>query len=261
MVLASREIFTRWHGIVRPHVYPTEFTTIPAIGRRSLNFMRTLKQFFVCLGLLTGTAPVLAGDTVFTEDFADAANWLTGGFTALNEVASGGPDGSSYVSLDAAFNNIGQGTILRGHSGFGASGGAFASNWIDDEIIELSAFVRHNAPLPLNYFARLASPNNFPAAGVVSFVPVLPNTWTEITFNVLSNSPQIVTFEGSDYNTVFSNIGNVQLAVSVPDGFEMNPTNYTFDFDKVSIATVPEPTSLLLAGLGLIGVGGLRRRR
>lgn len=223
--------------------------------------MRISKQLLVGIGLLLGVSPALAGDTVFTEEFADAANWLTGGFTALTEVASGGPDGSSYVSLDAAFNNIGQGTIFRGHSGFNASGGAFAGNWIDQEYLELSAVVRHNAPLPLNYFVRLSGPNNFPAAGVVSFAPVLPNTWTEITFNVLSNSPQIVTFEGSDYNTVFSNIGNVQLAVSVPDGFDMNLATFTFDLDQVSIATVPEPMSLMLAVGGLVAVCGLRRRR
>ncbi len=223
--------------------------------------LRSFRNLLSLILFLTTAPAAFAGDTVFTEEFNDAANWLTGGFTALTEVASGGPDGSSYVSLDAAFNNIGQGTIFRGHSGFGASGGAFAGDWIDEQYIEISAFVRHDAPVPLGYLARLASPNNFPAAGVASFAPVLPNTWTELTFNVLSNSPQIVTLEGSDYNTVFSNIGNVQMFVNVPAGFENNPTPFTFDLDKVSIATVPEPTTLLLSALGLVAVCGMRRHR
>lgn len=222
-----------------------------------VNFYQSLS--FVALLFLTTTLS-FAGDTVFVEEFTDAANWLTGSFGALTEVAGGGPDGSSYVSLDAAFNDIGQGTIFRGHSGFGASGGAFAADWIDEEYIELSAYVRHDAPVPVSYFARLASPSNFPAAGVVSFAPVLPNVWTEITFNVFSSSPLIVTFEGSDYSTVFSNIGNVQIAVNVPDGFETNPTTFTFDIDKVSVATVPEPAALSVAACGLVVVCGSRRR-
>ncbi len=221
----------------------------------------SVRNFLSLTLLLMATSAASAGNTVFTEEFNDAANWLTAGFTALNEVGSGGPDDSSYVSLDAAFDSIGQGTIFRGHSAFNASGGAFAGDWIDEEYIEISAFVRHNAPVPLGYLVRLASPNNFPAAGVASFVPVPPNTWTELTFNVLSNSPQIVTFESSDYNTVFSNIGNVQLFVDVPAGFEDNPTLFTFDLDKVSIATVPEPTTMLLSALGLVVACGVRRHR
>lgn len=223
--------------------------------------MRTLTRFSFSLALVFATHTfVAAGPIVATEDFADAANWLTGGFTALTEVGAGGPDNSSYVSLEAAFNNIGQGTIFRGHSGFGASGGAFAGNWIDERYVELSAFVRHNAPLPLSYFARLASPNNFPAAGVVSFAPVLPNTWTEVTFNVQRGNPAIVTFEGSDYDTVFSNIGNVQLAVSIPDGLENNPTTYKFDLDQVSLAIIPEPTSVLLMASGMLAALCVRKR-
>ncbi len=217
-------------------------------------------QNFLLITLVTISGNIAAAtSTVFTEDFTNNANWLSGSFTALTEIATGGPDGSSYVSLDAAFNNIGQGTIYRGHDGFDASGDAFVGNWIDDGYTALTAFVRHNAPVSLNYFARLASPNNFPGAGVDGSVSVPPNTWTEISFDVQQGSPKITTFEGSDYNTVFSNIGNVQLAVSVPVGFENDARVFAFDLDKVSLA-VPEPTSLLLLVAGSLATCALRRK-
>lgn len=184
-----------------------------------------------------------------TEEFDNAANWVSGAFTAIQEVGSGGVGNSSYVSWEAGFDSLGQGTIFRAHEAFDASGDAFVGDWLAEGYVQLSAYVRHNAPLPLNYFARLATPSNFPAAGVVSFIPVLPNTWTELSFNVQPSSPQIVTYEGSDHQTIFSNIGNLQLFVEVPAGLESDPTLYRFDLDQVSVS-VPEPATffLLLAG-------------
>jgi len=215
---------------------------------------------FVVLVVNTGP-PAAALDTVFTEEFSDAANWLAGDFAALNELPSGGPDGSSYVSVDAAFDDIGQGTIFRGEAAFGASGGAFVGDWIDEGYAELSMWVRHNAPAPVGYFTRIASPRNFPGAGVVSFAPVLPNTWTKVKFNVLASSPQFVTFEDTDYNSVLSNIGNIQFAVEAPAGFEMDSTTYSFDLDKVSIDVIPEPASLAMAVVAFGAVVALRRTR
>ena len=211
--------------------------------------------------LFLTSSPASAVTTVFTEDFVDSAGWLTGGYTALTEFPVGGPDGSSYVSLDAAFSDIGRGTIYRGHEAFNASGGAFADNWIDSEYVELSALVRHNAPEPLNYYVRLATPANFPAATVESPVLVQPNTWTEVIFDARRGSPQITSMEGSDYDTIFSNIGNVQLAVSVPVTLETDASLYTFDLDKVSLASVPEPTALVLLASGCLLNSGRRRKR
>ena len=51
----------------------------------------------------------------------------------------------------------------------------------------------------------------------------------------------------------------------MPVGFEMDSTLYSFDLDKVSVTTVPEPAAMGLLGLlGLLGVavpGLLTRRR
>jgi hypothetical protein len=66
-----------------------------------------------------------------------------------------------------------------------------------------------------------------------------------------------VTFEGSDFATVFGNIGNLQIGVDVPAELAGMNRVVTFDVDKVSI--VPEPTTLTLLAPGLAWL--MRRRR
>lgn len=206
-------------------------------------------------------ASVQAATVPFTEDFAaDNANWKDSATADLGFVAVGGPDGSSYATGTFSFvTSLEEDTpvLLRGQDSFDSSGDAFVGNWISEGVTELSAYVRHSAPMPLNFFTRLASAANFPGAVAIDFVPVLPNTWTKVTFDVSASSIQFVTFEGSNYNAVLSNIGNVQLGVFVPAGLAGFTPTVTFDLDQPTIT--PEPASLgLFAACGLVM---LRRRR
>jgi hypothetical protein len=198
-----------------------------------------------------------AATVPFTEDFTTtASNWAdNSAMNLLNHVASGGPDGGSYASASTALAGTSM-VLFRAQDEFNSSGHALEGNWITDGVTEFSAFVRHNAPMALNYFARFSGPGNFPGSTAVKFAPVLPGTWTQLKFIINPGNPEFVTFEGTSFATVFSNVGHVQLGVNVPAALSGNTTQYTFDIDKASIlAQVPEPAGLTIsvaAGIGLL---------
>ena len=129
-------------------------------------------------------------------------------------------------------------------------------NWISSGISEFSFSIRHDGPAPLDVFARFATSANFPGAIGLWFVPVLPNTWTEIVIPVGVNSPNII-LEGFPYEDVFSAIGNVQIGI-LPSDLFANLT-ITIDLDKVSI--VPAPGAGLMAAVAPLLLGRRRRRR
>lgn len=212
----------------------------------------------------------------FTETFAGGdANWrgpAPDGSDALIVVGSGGPDGSSFVSTEFNFEFFPDGsgmnggqptpTLFRGQDEFDSSAGAFVGNWINSQVETFSFSFRHDIPVPVNVFARFSSPNNFPGVAAVEFVPLLPGQWTEISFDIDPANPQFF-FEGpaSTFESVFSNIGHIQLGVSVPVGFGGTTTNFTFDVDNIHVTTIPEPGLGLIAVLAVAAVVSRRHRR
>jgi hypothetical protein len=202
--------------------------------------------------------------TTFTETFDnDNSGWLTAINTAPTYNPVGGPDETGAISFDASFLNLGMGTVFRDSFSMGnASDGAFAGDWVSSEVETLSFSFRHNVPAPVELFVRIAPPGNFPGAIAVPFgPPVLPNQWTDVTLSVVEGSPNLISFSGGAYGDIFPNVGNIQFGVNTPDGFEMNPTDFTFELDNVGITTsaIPEPTSALSL-FGLTAVTLIRRR-
>jgi hypothetical protein len=200
----------------------------------------------------------------YSEDFtASNANWVNFNSSSfLVHSSVGGPDGGAYFSGTLNFLNRTIGStpvVLRGRDDFDASGDAFVGDWATDGIRRVSAQVRHNAPQPLDYFFRASSLANFPG-GFYGYVTVQPNTWTPIEFDVSPSSPQLVSFEGSDWGTIFSDVHNVLFGVVVPDSLVTVDTAYAFDLDKVSI-NLPEPASIVSAALAVGAAAVWPRRR
>ncbi len=195
----------------------------------------------------------------FTEPFdAGPENWRDN--SLINDVdwtPAGGLDGSAFVSASTNVDSAAFGLALshRGQASFGSSNGAFVGNWIADGVAAIEFDFRHDAPVPLGAGARFASPFNFPGAAALSFVPAPSGVWTRVTIPV---APANVFLEGTDYNSVFSNIGNVQLGIVVPESLAGTGTLVTVDIDNVTIVPTPGVAAPLAMG-GLLLAG--RRRR
>jgi hypothetical protein len=203
------------------------------------------------LGALVAAAP--AAIVPFTETFtSDAANW-----TGPAGPATWDPAGT--ISADTNVNAASFGVVigLRGQLANNASTGAFVGDWIAQGVSAFSFSVRHDAPLPMNFGARLVTTTNFPAAIGLDFAPVLPGVWTTVTIPINPGYPGFVSFEGSDFNTIFSNIGSVQLLYSVPGSLAGTGTIVRFEADNVSIV----PGAGTMAMLGPIGLMSMHRRR
>ena len=224
---------------------------------------------YTLIALLTTSLPLLAA-TTFTESFDDSnESWDSSvREIAATHVSSGGADGGGYITnnLDFSANTPGMNesiSVIRGEVEAPniASGGAFVGNWIADGVSTFSVSVRHDSTVPLTFFARFADPNNFPGAIALNFAPVFANTWTELTFAIDANNPAFVSFEGQTFESVFDNIGDIQIGVSVPDALAGSTDSFTFDIDSASVVvvdSVPEPSTSLLA---LLGLGFLARRK
>jgi hypothetical protein len=214
-----------------------------------------------------------AGTFPFAEDFTtSAANWKFNTTTDLGYVPSGGPDDSGYVSRTQVFTSTTatSQTLFRAHADFNSSNQLYTGNWLTAGVFEVTAMVRHDAPEPLNFRARFASPFNFPGASALLPTTVAPNTWTEVTFEIdpaseqyfqLGPDPMNDQFEGSTFDEIFADIGNIQVGVGIPASLRGGSTPYTFDLDQVRINVVPEPAAGLLslaAGAAALALG--RRR-
>lgn len=218
---------------------------------------RTLIVAAGALAAIAGSS--LAAIVPFTETFSSpAANWSSAGaFTALSYPASGGPDGSGYGSAEFSFANSQNGEqplLFRGQSNFNSSGNAFVGDWIADGVSACSFSVRHNGPGPVSFFARFA-PAAGPGAVALAMPALAPNTWT--TYTVPIDPGTFFIFEGTTFNSTFSNVARVQVGVLVDAGLAGHADPVTFDIDNVRI--VPGPGAAGLLGLGAIA--GLRRRR
>lgn len=197
-----------------------------------------------------------------TETFdAGSANWTNAAGTAfLDWFPGGGPDGSAYASgtFNFAGSNAGDTPVLlRAEAPAGASAGAFFGDYITAGVTELRFSVRHDGPVPMTFFTRFATAGNFPGATAIVFAPVFSNTWTELSIAIDPANPAFVTFEGSDFSTIFSNIGRLQFGVSVDAGLAGFDQPVRFDIDNVRL--IPAPGGIGLAGMLLIA--GARRRR
>jgi hypothetical protein len=212
------------------------------------------------LALFTVTPRATALIVPFTEGFTSgASNWLNGASAAPTWSATGGVDDGGYISAPGAISAGGFGTIVfRGNAAADASGDAFVGNWLTGGVSTFSAFVRHDAPVALNFYARLDAGSGRAASSLDFSVPV--GGWFQLNIPITEASFQSYGAAGTGtaaFNSVFSGIQNVQIALSTTQDPSTAGQTYNVSLDRVAI--VPEPHTLSMLTLAALGFGFLRR--
>jgi hypothetical protein len=196
----------------------------------------------------------------FTEDFTSgASNWLNGSSAAPTWSATGGVSDGGYISAPGAISGTGFGTIVfRGNAAADASGDAFVGNWLTGGVTTFSAYVKHDALVPLNFYARLDAGSGRAGSSVDFSVPV--GSWFQLNVPIVDAPTSFQSYGAGTFSTVFSSILNVQIALSTIQDPSTAGQTYNVSLDQV--ATVPEPASGALLGLGMFAAGlvFLRRR-
>lgn len=214
----------------------------------------------LCSALVVSALQANALVVPFTEDFtAGTAGWLNGSSTAPTWSSAGGVNGGGYISAPGTISSGGFGPIVfRGNASADASGDAFVGNWLSGGVSAFSAYVLHDAPVALNFYARLDAGTG--RAGSSIDFSVAPGSWFQLNVPIVESSFQSFGAAGmgaAAFNSVFSGILNVQIALSASQDPSTAGQTYNISLDRV--ATVPEPGTLSLVILAAIAWGAVRR--
>lgn len=209
------------------------------------------------IALSSGIALAGAPVAPFTETFdLGSENWKQGSGADVDWNAG-------VISTTVDVNSAGPFglTLFRAQDGFDSSNDAFVGNYLAGGITTVSFDVLQNSGQDLTFGLRVATSNNNPAFALLTPVVVASDVWTTLTFELDFNSPFFFAegppgSEEGIFNTVMSEVGNLQISVNRPDGL-VTPLTATFSVDNFAI--VPSP-----AGAAVLAMGGLvaaRRRR
>jgi hypothetical protein len=233
---------------------------------------RRIRSCVVAATLILVPAAAQAVTVPFTESFeGGASGWVIGlvpsGTGSPAWSSTGGVADSGFISMSrtmsaSQFNGSGFGFIaFRGNAANDASGDAFVGDWLAAGVSSFSAFVRHDAPSPLNFYVRIDAGGGAAGSSVVFSVP--SNTWESISVPIVESPSSFQSYGNGTFSSVFSNVQNVQIALAATQPAEVldGTTTYTFGLDSVAVVPEPSAVMLVLSGLGCGVIGYVRRRQ
>lgn len=197
----------------------------------------------------------------FAEDFAAGnANWATGNSSvAAGWSSTGGVGDGSYITSSGTVATSGFGAIVfRGNAATNASGGAFVGNWIGGGVTTFSAYVWHNAPVALNFYARLDAGAGRAGSSIDFSVP--SSSWFQLEVPLVDAPTSFQSYGAGTFTSVFTNIQNVQIALSTNQTPGIVGQVVNVGLDRVSVVPEPSTWALLLFSAGCLVFSLLPRR-
>ena len=228
--------------------------------------MKRMLSWALGAALVASASSASALTVPYTEDFAsDVAGWINTANAPLTFNAAGGPDGGSHASTTLNYfgfsNPFGGGPVaFRAHDNLNASGDAYVGDWVTGGVQLVTAWVKQDTGVDLTFFLRVAGSFNFPGAVVGNTGAVPSGVWTQVSWVIDPNDPAC-TGEGVSCAQALASVGNLQIGTNAPASLVALNQSFALAIDKVSISSVPEPGTALLAAFGLLGLGALSRRR
>lgn len=230
--------------------------------RAILIFFMFARFVFVPVVLLCTVLPSEALLVPFTEDFTSGnAGWSTGNTNvAAVWSATGGVADTGYISSTGTVLTSGFGAIVfRGNASADASGDAFVGNWLTGGVTAFSAFVRHDAPTSLNFYARLDAGAGRAGSTVDFSVP--SGAWFQLNVPLVDSPSSFQSFGAGSFITVFSGIQNVQIAISTNQAPAVVGQTYNIGLDRVAVVPEPGTSGLLGLAAGFAAFGAWRKLR
>ena len=228
--------------------------------------MKRLVSYALGVALVASASSASALTVPFTEDFtSNVSGWINTANAPLTFQASGGPDGGSHASTTLNYFGFsspfgGGPVVFRAHDANNASGDAFVGNWVTGGVQLVSAWVKQDTGVDLTFFLRVATNFNFPGAVIGNTASVPSGVWTQVSWVIDPNDPGCQPETGTCASALAS-VGNLQIGTSAPSALTSQDVAFALAIDKVTISSVPEPGTALLAAFGLIGLGAFSRRR
>jgi len=196
----------------------------------------------------------------FNEDFAAGnANWATGNSSvAAGWSPTGGVWDGSYITSSGTVATSGFGAIVfRGNAATNASGGAFVGNWIGGGVTTFSAYVWHNAPVALNFYARLDAGAGRAGSSIDFSVP--SSSWFQLEVPLVDAPTSFQSYGAGTFTSVFTNVQNVQIALSTNQSPVIVGQVVNVGLDRVAVVPEPSTWALLFFSAGCLVLLFLRR--
>jgi hypothetical protein len=216
----------------------------------------------VALGVIALAAPARAISIGQIDDFEDdllpLENWANGGAPGVPPVVrnTGGPGGAGDHFMQIASDGVGVGQFLTVFN---------RSQWLGDYIVSgvtaIEMDLRNQSGVNLNIRIAFRTDTSFGAPGYLSASVFLAagSGWQHAVFSITPGT-MIPVGGPAAFNTFFANgFGEMRIINEVGTG-NLNGDVITAQLGIDNIRAVPEPRTVLLMAMGLLGLRAIRRR-